>query len=118
MHERSLVQNLIGQVAAILQEQGGDAATEIEVSIGPLSGVEPLLVESAFEQLAPASPLAGAKLIVQHAELTAVCRRCQASFVVESLRFRCAACGSPEIQITGGDEFRLLKVTIEQTCPS
>jgi hydrogenase nickel incorporation protein HypA/HybF len=118
MHERSLVQSLIRQVESILVEEGDGTATEIVVSIGPLSGVEPLLVQSAFEQLAPNSPLAGAQLVIHPSELTASCRRCDESFVVQSFRFCCTACQSPEIQITSGDEFRILTITIEEPCVS
>ena len=118
MHERSLVQSLIRQVESILAEQGSATATEIEVSIGPLSGVEPALVQSAFDQLAPTSRVAEAQLVIHPSELTATCRRCTEKFVVESFRFRCPACRSPKVQITSGDEFQLLTITVEEPCNS
>ena len=79
MHERSLVQSFIRQVESILAEQDGATATAIEVSIGPLSGVEPLLVRSAFQQLSAMSQVAEAQLIIHPSELTATCRHCNDS---------------------------------------
>ena len=113
MHEVSLVRSLIRQVETLLADEGGGAVTEIHVSIGPLSGVEPLLVRSAFDQLAATSQVAGAKLTIDCKQLEAICRACGTSFVVESFRFRCTACQSSSVRVTGGDEFRLLSVSIE-----
>lgn len=116
MHERSLVQSLIRQVESIVAEQGAAKATEIEVSIGPLSGVEPLLVQEAYELLSPDSQLAGARLVIHSSNLEVVCRHCDNRFVLESFRFRCPACQSGEIEITSGEDFRLLRITIEEEC--
>lgn len=114
MHEVSLVRSLIRQVETIVADEGGGTVTGIHVSIGPLSGVEPLLVRSAFDQLAETSQAAGAKLTIDCTQLEAICRACGRSFVIESFRFRCTACQSSSVRVTGGDEFRLLSVSIEE----
>jgi hydrogenase nickel incorporation protein HypA/HybF len=111
MHEISLVRSLIRQVEALVSEQGG-TATEIEVSIGPLSGVEPLLVQSAFAQLAPKSRIAGASLRIEETELCAICRDCGNTFSVESFRFLCPACDSRAVEVTSGDGFRLERISV------
>lgn len=114
MHEASLVRTLLGQVAALLAEHGGESVDEILVEMGPLSGVEPLLVQSAFGQLAPQQDLATAKLIINEISLLAKCRACGARFEVERFRFRCSMCESSDVQVLSGDEFRLLSITIRQ----
>lgn len=114
MHELSLVRSLIRQVETIVANDGGGTPSEVHVSMGPLSGVEPMLVSSAFDQLAPSSRLAGAKLKIDYTPLQAICTQCGESFVVESFCFRCSQCQSPNVRITGGDEFRLLSVSIEE----
>lgn len=113
MHELSLVRSLIRQVESILTTEGG-IATEIEISIGPLSGVEPLLVQSAFDQLAPASPLRDAVLRIEQSELRARCRHCDQEFAVESFLFQCPACDSRLVDVTSGDDFRLLSISIAE----
>jgi hydrogenase nickel incorporation protein HypA/HybF len=116
MHETSLTQSLLSQVERVLAQHRGTAVEEIEVEVGPLSGVEPLLLRAAFERLAPESASQGAALTIREVPLEAICRSCDAvPFVVESFSFRCPLCGSTSVRTTRGDEFRLLNVTIRQS---
>jgi hydrogenase nickel incorporation protein HypA/HybF len=112
MHETSLVQSLLAQAEAIMKEHGGQSMQSIRVEIGPLSGVEPLLVKSAFDRLAASTACRGAALIVEEVPLAARCRACDDHFEVQSFRFACPSCASTSIQVLRGDEFRLLDVTI------
>lgn len=116
MHEFSLVRSLIRQVESILADEGG-RATEIEVSMGKLSGVEPMLVQSAFAQLAPASQLGEANLRIVETELMAVCRQCHREFEVQSFRFQCPECAGRTVDVTRGDEFRLVSISVGEHAP-
>ena len=116
MHEVSLVRSLIRQVERIASDEKCGAVTEVRVSIGPLSGVEPLLVQGAFDQLAPDSSLTGCRLRIDHAALEARCRQCGEDFAVESFVFKCPVCGSGLVRVTAGDEFRLVSISVEETC--
>lgn len=113
MHEFSLVRTLLDQVDQVVTEHGGRVAVEVCVELGPLSGVEPLLVRSAFEQLADASSARGATLRIDEVPLTAKCTNCDTEFEVIDFRFQCPACGSRTTQTTRGDMFRLMSVTTE-----
>ena len=48
MHELSLCEDLMDQVLTIAKEHHAEKVVRIIVQIGPLSGIEPLLLESAF----------------------------------------------------------------------
>jgi hydrogenase nickel incorporation protein HypA/HybF len=109
---------MIKQVEAIVANEGGGKVSEIHVSIGPLSGVEPMLVQSAFDHLAPESQLIDTILKIDRTQLEAICRQCRESFVVESYCFQCPACQSRSVRITKGDEFRLLSVSVEDDQPT
>jgi hydrogenase nickel incorporation protein HypA/HybF len=111
MHERSLVTALLRQVAATRDEQPGRSVMEVCVEIGPLAGVEPLLVESALSELAPLCGLAGAKLMMQHVQLTARCRSCGIVEVPQT-RIACPECGSNAVCIVAGDGMFLKSVTV------
>lgn len=115
MHEASLVRTLLHRVTDLLAEHHGGYVETIIVELGPLSGVEPLLVQSAFDQLVSQSPLAGAQLTINEIPLEAKCGQCQAGFEVESFRFLCPMCGATNVQVVRGDEFRLLSITIQQS---
>jgi hypothetical protein len=51
MHEESLVRSLLHQVEDLARQHHATEVDDIEVEIGPLSGVESLLVQEAFERL-------------------------------------------------------------------
>lgn len=111
MHERSLVGSLIQQVEALRVEQQGLAVEEVQLEIGPLAGVESLLVQSAFSEMAPLYNLVGAQLIIDDVPLTARCANCGIVEVPQT-RIACPCCGSSAVRIVGGDEVRLKSVTI------
>lgn len=113
MHEMSLMQSLLRQVAQICEEHHALFAKTIHVELGPLSGVEPLLLSTAFERLAPDTIAEKAELIIDNVPLSAICRECGASFELPDFDFLCPLCAATSIEITQGDSCRLLSVTIE-----
>ncbi len=113
MHEMSLVRSLLKQVERLCEQHGGTAVEQIEVEIGPLSGVESLLVREAFDILSIESGSAGSDLVIHEVPLKARCHDCLAEFELPSFVFVCLECQSHSIQITSGDAFRLLNVTIQ-----
>ncbi|MFH1303278.1 MAG: hydrogenase maturation nickel metallochaperone HypA [Planctomycetota bacterium] len=112
MHERSLVQNLLRQVEQIVVEQGGGQVAEIRVQAGDLSGVEPLLFQMAFDDMAPAVFSADCQLALEVVPVTAVCSQCDHRFEIVDFQFRCPACQAGSVRVIQGDEVKLISVTI------
>jgi len=110
----SLVRSLLSQVEKIRSENGGLAVETIHIEVGPLSGVEPALLHSAFDQAAPDCGMLDAQLVIDEVPLMAHCHSC-GTVAVEQVRIRCPNCGNDDVQIVGGDEVRLQSVTIR--CP-
>jgi hydrogenase nickel incorporation protein HypA/HybF len=117
MHERSLVKTLLKQVDAVRQQHEAEHVTEVRVEVGPLSGVEPLLLATAFAQLATDSTLAGAKLVIDEVALLAECKPCGREFEVHDFVFRCPICRG-NVHVTRGDEFQLVSVSLELFQPT
>jgi hydrogenase nickel incorporation protein HypA/HybF len=115
MHEVSLVKALLKQVDKILDEHAAPKAAGIEVEIGPLSGVEIELVQSAFDQLATTPTFDGARLSIQESPLVIECLVCGCESKLNQFVFRCTECDSGRVRVVRGDEFRLLSVTVEET---
>lgn len=111
MHERSLVGSLLRQVEAVRVEQHGLAVEAVRIEIGPLAGVEPLLVQSAFAELASACDMTGTSLIIEEVPLSARCTNCGV-VEVSSARIACPKCGSTTVRVVSGDEVRLKSITI------
>lgn len=118
MHELSLVRSLLRHVDHVLVENRVENATTVEIGIGPLSGVEPELVRSAFERLTEPSNLKQTRLVITESLLVVKCLQCRSRSTLKNFVFRCDQCGSGRVQVVEGDEFRLLSVTVpEHTKP-
>lgn len=123
MHEGSLVERLLDQVAALAAAQGAatqGAATQgdvvvsaIDVDIGPLAGVEPELVELAFARLAPERGMGHAELRIRLVPLVLHCLRCDARESLDCVAFRCPKCGHDRVRVEQGDAMILQSVTLD-----
>ena len=116
MHEQSLVRNLLRQVDEIRRQHDADRVTEVRVEIGPLSGVEPLLLASAFELLKQGTTAVTAILVIDEVSLLARCDACIIQFEVNDFVFRCPKCDGNVI-VTGGDELVLVSISMPENKP-
>ena len=114
MHEISLVRALVMQAAQVAAANGGGTIQTVCVRVGPLSGVEPALLVSAFEALRHGTTLSRATLEVEQVTLKARCRTCGASFEPVNFRFRCSSCGGSETEVTQGDGVVLESITLDE----
>jgi hydrogenase nickel incorporation protein HypA/HybF len=117
VHELSVAQALVEQVEAVIDQHGATQASRIRVRIGPLAGVVPDLLASAF-------PLAAAGSRMEHAELDLVdtpiqvhCQTCGAETEAAMNRLLCGACGDWHTQIISGDELLLESVELMNDTP-
>ncbi len=113
MHESSLVAALLRQVDRVCAEHGVSDTAEVRVQLGPLSGVEPLLVTVAFERLKPGTSADRARLTIENVPLEALCLDCGLESEIRDFRFCCAHCGHDALRIVRGDGFQLVSVTID-----
>jgi hydrogenase nickel incorporation protein HypA/HybF len=87
----------------------------VKLTVGEFAGVEPELIRLAFEELAPSILHPHVRLDVLVAPLEAECRSCRNQFRVESFRFRCPACGGPDVVATGGEQIELTSLTFDES---
>lgn len=112
VHELSVCQALLAQVVEIATDRGASAVSRITVEVGPLSGVEPGLLASAFEIVRAGSCAAGAILLIETTAITISCLICGAESQTAPNRLLCAACGGYRTRVVGGDELRLRGVEL------
>jgi len=113
MHERSLVQSLLKQVRQIVSSEGGGLVQEIHVQTGELSGVEPLLFESAFKDLVATFFSAECRLVLEVVPVRATCQQCGHQFAIRNFEFQCSACGAGSVEVTQGDDVKLMSITVD-----
>ena len=114
MHEYSLVQALLRQVATLMQEQAASRVVSIRVSVGEFSGVESELFRGAYDMLVDATPVQGARLQLDRVPLESKCGECGHTFTMNRFRFQCPECGGGALTILRGEDLVLESVTLEQ----
>ena len=114
MHESSLVRALLRQVTTLVERSGGGSVLKIHVEVGPLSGVESMLLAAAFERLAPESPHADARLAITEVPLLVECEDCGRHFEPPGFRFRCPRCSSNSTRVIRGDGLILESIDVRE----
>ncbi len=117
VHELAVAQALVEQVDAVIDQHQARRATAIRVRIGPLAGVVPELLATAFPLAAAGSRMQHAELEFAHAPIRVRCQTCGADTEAAMNRLLCGACGDWHTRIISGDELLLESVELE-TIPS
>lgn len=112
MHELSVCQALIAQVADIAAAHGARGVKTVRLQIGPLSGVEAALLEHAYPLASAGSVSESAQLIVERLPVRVRCQDCGAESEATVNRLLCDACGSYRTQLISGDEMLLASVEL------
>jgi len=117
VHELAVAQALVEQVDAVIDQHGATQASRIRVRIGPLAGIVPELLASAFPLAAAGSRMEHAELDLVEAPITVRCQTCGAETEAAMNRLVCGACGDWHTQIMSGDELLLESVELINDTP-
>lgn len=115
MHELAVAQALVEQVDSVIRQHNATSASLIRVRIGPLAGVVPELLASAFPLAAAGRAMAHATLDLVAAPITVRCQICGMETEAAMNRLICGACGDWHTQVISGDELLLESVELETT---
>jgi len=113
MHELSICQALIGEVAAVARANAAISVTDIYVSVGPLSGVESPLMHSAFPIATAGTIAADATLHLKDMPIRVRCSTCGAETGAAVNRLVCGKCGDWRTALVSGDELMLQRVAMQ-----
>jgi len=112
MHELSICQGLLSQVKRVAKENDARSVALIRIRVGALSGVEPPLLERAFEIAREGTVAQEAELEIETGPVVVKCQECGASSAVPANRLVCQYCGEWRVNVTEGDELLLLSVEL------
>lgn len=112
MHELSVCQGLLRQVERYAAEHRASAVERIVLKIGGLSGVEPMLLQRAFEVARLGTVAAGAELVVENGPVVVKCQQCGGSSAVPVNRLLCTYCGDWRVRVIEGEELLLLRLEL------
>lgn len=123
MHELAICQSLLAQVETIALTHGRPPRTPggipeparvetIQVSVGPLSGVEPKLLAQAFTIARAGTIAAEAELVLEVPPIRVHCNACGAESDATPTKLVCAGCGEWRTRVIAGDELVLTSVAL------
>jgi len=113
MHELAVCQGLLSQVTRVASERGARSVERIVLQVGGLSGVEPSLLERAFEIARAGTVAQAAELEIREGPIVVRCRECGGSSAAPPNRLLCSYCGDWRVQVTEGEELTLLSLDLE-----
>jgi hydrogenase nickel incorporation protein HypA/HybF len=112
VHELSICQALLTQVAGIAAGHGGGAVARITIEVGPLAGVDAAQLAGTFEVMRAGSCAAQAALVIESSGVVVECMSCHARSAAAPNRLLCGECGGYRTQVVAGDELRLRRVEL------
>jgi hydrogenase nickel incorporation protein HypA/HybF len=113
MHELSLIEGLFDTLVEKAAAHQAREVTLVTIKVGPLAGVVPELLESAFDMYKKGTIAARAKLVVEPLPFIVRCRACGAETSHDQPIAACSACGSADYAIIQGTEVYLDKLELE-----
>ncbi len=117
MHELSICQALIKQVAVIAKQHNADEVSRILVQIGPLAGVVPELLERAFFVANKNTIAEHSVLVIESLPIRVSCDQCGAQTDAQANRLLCGKCGDWHTKLLSGDELLLASVELTTSTP-
>jgi hydrogenase nickel incorporation protein HypA/HybF len=113
MHELAICRGIIDQVSAIAADHNAQHVDRIFLKIGPLSGVEPELLRSAFPIASAQTVASDATLVIQSLPVRVRCKSCSAESEVTINKMLCSQCGDWQTELLSGDEMLLERIELE-----
>ncbi len=112
MHEVGLAQSIVD----LVQEKAADGSfhrvTTVFLQLGALANVEPGALLFGFECARRGTVANDATLQIKRTPGTAVCAACGAEVKVQTRLDQCSACGSGQVLVMSGDEFRVTELEV------
>jgi hydrogenase nickel incorporation protein HypA/HybF len=111
MHELAIAQAILDIAVANAR---GRRVVRVEVRAGHLRQVVPAALEFSFGLVAEGTVAQGAELALEEVPPAGRCRACGVEGALEALPLCCMACGSLDVEVTGGEELLVDAIEIEE----
>ncbi len=113
MHEYSIVTSLLDLCEENAKKENAEKIIQVEVKIGVLSGVEPYLLESAFETFKEGTICENAEFVMNMQEVVLYCEDCKEEFEVKEHEMKCPQCKGTKVNVVDGNDMYLMRLKME-----
>lgn len=113
MHEYSIVQSLLDSCEEHARANNSSKVTKVIIKIGVLSGVEPDLLQTAFDTFKEKTVCDKAEFIINRQKVVILCLSCNEESILEKNEFSCPKCQSTHIKIMDGEDMFLMSLEME-----
>jgi hydrogenase nickel insertion protein HypA len=113
MHEYSVVQSLLEQIEGVAKQNDATKVTKIITKIGVMSGIEPHLLEIAFNTFKESTICDGAEFVMNIQNVVIECNSCKKVSELEKIHYCCRECESTDIKVIDGEEMFLMSLEME-----
>ncbi|MEO1260966.1 MAG: hydrogenase maturation nickel metallochaperone HypA [Bacteroidota bacterium] len=111
MHEASLVQNIFDILESRFSPAELETLESIDLKVGLLSNVQPILMETAFSAVTGAlNKYRDVQLNMESVPIEIYCSGCNAHSTIHNYTFVCAHCGQPNNNVVKGMELLIDQV--------
>jgi hydrogenase nickel incorporation protein HypA/HybF len=113
MHEYSIVDSLLQLADEHTKKNNAKKVTKLEIKIGVLSGVEPDLLQTAFDTFKEGTVCAKAEFIMKIQPVVIRCKDCGYEGSLKKNEYYCPKCKSGNLKIIDGEEMYLMSLELE-----
>ena len=114
MHELAITESLLEITLKHAETAGAKKVNALNIVIGQMSSVVDESVQFYWDFIAKDTLAEGATLNFERIPARFHCHNCQAEFTLNGHPdFACPHCHSGQVQVIGGDEFRLDSIDVE-----
>lgn len=113
MHELPITQSIVNICSEEVEKHNSGKVTKIKIKIGELSGIVPECIQTYFDIISSGTKVEGAQLDIEKVPLKFKCSTCGFSGNMDLNVDNCPSCGSNELKISGGNEFYIDSMEVE-----
>ena len=112
MHEYSIVQSLIESCEENAKVNNAKEITKVVVKIGVMSGVEPDLLQVAFDTFKEVSICKNSEFIINMQPILVRCFNCSIESTLEKSQYLCPLCNSAKLDVIDGEDMYLMQLEL------
>jgi hydrogenase nickel incorporation protein HypA/HybF len=112
MHEYSIVQSLLDSCEENAKENNSDKITKVVVKIGVMSGVEPDLLQTAFDTFKEGTMCESCDFVINIQPIVIKCNECNTTSTLSKNEYSCRKCQSVNLDVIDGEEMYLMQLEL------